>query len=127
MEDNNIIYSKSKVFALRIIQLSKYLLDKHRGDTIVHILTKQLIRSGTSIGANISESIAAQSTPDFICKLHISLKEGDETKYWLELLHDANYLNDQEFKSIYNDNKQINGILVKILKKKKENLNKQIR
>jgi four helix bundle protein len=74
-----------------------------------------MLRCGTSIGANVRESKAAQSTADFISKLKIALKEGDECIFWLELLHETDYLTDSEFNSIYNDNKQINATLVKII------------
>ena len=80
-----------------------------------------MLRSATSIGANVRESIAAQSTADFISKLKIALKEGDECAYWLELLYDSGFLNDQEFDSIYKDNKLVNATLVKIIKSKLSN------
>jgi len=77
------------------------------------------LRSGTCIGANVKESIHAQSTADFINKLSIALKEADETEYWLELLHASDIINDEEFKSLSNDTKQIIGTIVKIIKKTK--------
>lgn len=83
MNQKNTISILSKKFALRMIKLYKYLLEeKHE-----YIMSKQVYRSGTSIGANIAESRNAQSTADFINKLSIALKEADETEYWLELLH----------------------------------------
>ena len=78
-------------------------------------MIKQMLRCGTSIGANVRESKAAQSTADFISKLKIALKEGDECLYWLELLHETQYLTDPEFYSVYNDNRQVNATLVKII------------
>ena len=80
------------------------------------------MRSGTSIGANIRESLSAQSTADFISKLNIALKEGDETKYWLELLHESGYLSDNEFQSIYNDTIEVNSLLTSIILAKKKNI-----
>ena len=80
------------------------------------MLTRQLLRSGTSIGANIAESQQAQSRADFVSKLSISLKETAETKYWLRLLHETDYLSDAEFESIYADCVEIEKILVSIVK-----------
>ena len=74
-----------------------------------------MLRAGTSIGANVRESKAAQSTTDFVSKLKIALKEGDECAYWLELMHKTDYLEDNDFSSIYSDNKRINATLVKII------------
>lgn len=79
------------------------------------------MRSGTSIGANVRESLSAQSAADFISKLSIALKEGDETKYWLELLHESGYLSDKEFQSIYNDTIEVNSLLTSIILAKKKN------
>lgn len=84
---NNLIVKKSKLFALRIINLYKYMQDENRE----FIMSKQILKSGTSIGANITESIYAQSTADFISKLSIALKEAGETEYWLELLYENKY------------------------------------
>ena len=81
-----------------------------------------MLRSGTSIGANVRESLSAQSTADFISKLNIALKEGDETKYWLELLHESGYLSDKEFQSIYNDTIEVNSLLTSIILAKKKNI-----
>lgn len=82
-------------------------------------MSKQVYRSGTSIGANIAESKTAQSDADFINKLSISLKEANETKYWLVLLHESGYLSDEEFQSIENEINTIIGTLIIIIKKKK--------
>ena len=90
---------KSKEFAIRIVKLYKYLRDdKHE-----FILSKQLLRSGTSIGANLSEALYGVSRSDFLAKVFISLKECAETRYWLELLYKTDYLTDIEFTSIDND------------------------
>ena len=105
----------SKDFALRIVKLEKYLKEEKREYT----LSKQLLRSGTSIGANIRESLYAQSKADFISKMSIALKESSETEYWLELLHESGYLNDNEFESIYDDNSKISATLINIIKKSK--------
>lgn len=116
MNQKNTISMLSKKFALRIIKLYKYLLeDKHE-----YIMSKQIYRSGTSIGANIAESRNAQSTADFINKLNIALKEADETEYWLELLHESGTIDEKQFESIINDLKVIIGTLTRIIKKLKE-------
>lgn len=117
MERKNTISKLSKNFALRIIKLYKYLLDEKRE----FIMSKQIYRSGTSIGANIAESHNAQSRADFIYKLSVALKEADKTKYWLELLHESETISDRQFESIVNDLQIIIGTLVKIIKKLKEN------
>ncbi len=105
----------TKDFALRILKLSNYLGDEKKE----YILSKQILRSGTSIGANIREGIYAQSKADFINKLSIALKESSETEYWLELLHESGYLSDAEYKSIYDDNSKISATLINIIKKSK--------
>mgnify|MGYP000308416407 CR=1 FL=1 len=115
MKEKNTISKLSKNFALRIIRLYKYLLEeKHE-----LIMSKQVYRSGTSIGANIAESRNAQSKADFINKLSIALKEADETMYWLELLHESDTIDDKQFDSIVNDLNTIIGTLINIIKKLK--------
>ena len=105
---DNVILNKSKLFALRIIKLYKYL-----GETkCEYILSKQLLRSGTSIGANIKESAFAQSRADFTAKLFIAQKECAETEYWLELLYESDYINKNEFDSIYEDCQELMRLLV---------------
>ncbi len=111
----NNIDKRSYGFALQIIQINNNLQNVHKEFT----LSKQLLRSGTSIGANIREAKFAQSDADFISKLSISLKEANETQYWLELLHDSGYLDDNSFNSIYGESKEITAILVTIIKKLK--------
>lgn len=111
----NVIAEKSKVFALRIIKLYCYLCE----DKKEYILSKQLLRSGTSIGANVKEAIRGQSKPDFYAKMNISLKEASETEYWLELLHESDYIDDNGFESIYSDCQEIVKILVSITKTQK--------
>ena len=122
MVDNNLIYNLSKKFALRIIRLYRYILkERHEYD-----MSRQIYRSGTSIGANIAESKNAQSKLDFINKLSIALKEADETRYWLDLLFESETISEAEYQSITNDLSVIIGTLVKIIKKTKENLDQTI-
>ena len=110
----SVVSDKSLAFAKRISWYYVYL--KKQGETV---MSKQLLRSGTSIGANIAESKAAQSEADFINKLSIALKEANETKYWLVLLHESDTISDDEFHSIENDINTIIGTLIIIIKKKK--------
>ena len=112
-----VIADLSMNFALRIINLYKYL----RNEKEEYIMSKQLLRSGTSIGANIAESEHAQSKADFISKFHISLKEANETKYWITLLSKSEYLNITEYDSIMKDLRIIIGTLVNTIKKTKDN------
>ena len=93
---DNVIYTLSKKFALRIVKLYNYLYEQKKE----YVMSKQLYRCGTSIGANLSESIYAQSEADYISKLKIALKEASETKYWLELLFEAELLKKNEFDSL---------------------------
>ena len=110
---NNVIYTLSKKFALRIVKLYNYLYEQKKE----YVMSKQLYRCGTSIGANLSESIYAQSEADYISKLKIALKEASETKYWLELLFEAELLKKNEFDSLNNDINTIIGTLVNIINK----------
>ena len=116
----NTIQEITKRFALRIIKLYKYLTIEKKE----FVMSKQVLRSGTSIGANTRESKNAQSKLDFISKLNIALKEADETQYWLELLHESDYIDDFQFTSIYNDNKEIIGTLTNIIKTTKQRIEK---
>ena len=118
MLKDNLIAELSKQFALRIIKLYKYLLTEKKE----YIMSKQVYRAGTSIGANIAESKNAQSKADFISKLSIALKEASETEYWLELLNDSETISEKEFKSLSQDLNVIIGTLIKIIKKTKENI-----
>ena len=104
-------------FAIRIVKLYKYLTE-YKNE---FVLSKQILRSGTSIGANVKEGIRAQSIPDFIAKFSIALKEAEETEYWLELLHESGYIEEQSFTSIYEDNKELLRILISIIKTTKVN------
>ena len=115
MKKENKILNISKAFAIRIIRLFQYLQNEKKE----YVLSKQLLRAGTSIGANVRESVHAQSSDDFVHKLNISLKESYETEYWIELLYETEYLNEQQFQSIMSDNKEITATLVKIIKTSK--------
>ncbi len=115
---DSIIRQKTFDFAIRIVNLYKYIISEKKE----YILSKQLLRSGTSIGANVNEALYGQSKKDFISKLHISLKEASETEYWLELLNATGYLEEKEYKSMVNDNIEILKILTSIIKTSKENL-----
>ena len=110
---DNVIENKSFKFAVRIVNLYKHLTDNKKE----FVLSKQILRSGTSIGANVSEAQKGQSKADFNMKMNIALKEANETEYWLRLLHKTDYLSDQEFESIEKDAKEIIAILVSICKK----------
>ena len=109
---NNTILDKSFSFSVRIVNLHKYLTDQKKEYTI----SKQLYKSGTSIGANISEAQRAESTADFVHKMKIALKEANESQYWLQLLHKTEYLTDKEFDSIHNDLLEILKLLTAICK-----------
>jgi len=113
----NVIQDKSRAFAIRIINCYNYLVDERHEQ----VMSKQLLRCGTSIGANTRESKNAQSRMDFLNKLNIALKEADETEYWLDLLHETKYLDDKMYESLLSDCKELIAILVTIIKKIKEN------
>ena len=114
----NVIEDKSFRFAIRIVNLYKYLCQSEKE----YVLSKQVLRSGTSIGANIAEAQQAQSRADFIAKLSIALKETSETKYWLRLLKATDYLSGDESRSIYADCIELEKLLVTILKSTKQHL-----
>lgn len=114
----NVIADKSFKFAIRIVNLHKYL----RNEKNEFIMSKQLIRSGTSIGANIAEAEKAQSTADFYTKLTIALKEANETHYWLRLLNATEYLTNEEFKSINTEATELIALLVSITKSLKNQI-----
>ena len=115
---NNPIKEKSFDFALVIVRLSRYLVDEKREYT----LSKQLLRSGTAIGALIREAEHAQSKPDFIHKLSISLKEANETEYWIELLYQSDYLQQDTFTDMRSKAGELNRLLIAIIKSTKHNL-----
>ena len=112
MIQNNISVEKSFSFAVRIVNLYKHLTSEHKE----YVLSKQLLRSGTSIGANVAESQQAQSRADFVAKLNIALKEAAETNYWLRLLHATDYLTEAEFHSVHHDCKELEKMLTAIIK-----------
>ncbi len=113
---DNAIYTKSFDFSIRIVNLCKHLQDKQKE----RVLSNQILRSGTSIGANVAEAQQAQSRADFISKLNIALKEAAETDYWLRLLHATDYINDTQFNSMISDCDEIESLLVAILKASKK-------
>ena len=117
MNYDNVIVRKSKSFALKIIQLYKFMLSEHHE----FVLSKQVLRSGTSIGANVREATRGQSKADFYSKMNIALKECSETEYWLELLHEIRYIDDETFRDIHNDCLEVLKILVSITKTQKNN------
>ena len=113
----NIVMNKSYSFALRIIKLYKHLITEQKE----YVLSKQLLRSGTAIGALVKESEHAQSKADFINKMNIALKEANETEYWLMLLKDSDYLNEKSFTSIHLDSLEMIKLLASIVKTSKQN------
>ena len=114
---DNVILQKSKSFAIRIVNLYKYLCSEKNE----YVLSNQLLRSRTSIGANIREATQAQSRKDFVSKMQIALKEASEAEYWLELLYETNYIEPNEFDSIYGDCSEINKLLISIVKTSRSN------
>ena len=115
----SVILDKSKSFALRVIKLYRYLNEQKRE----HLLSKQLLRCGTSIGANAKESVFAQSKADFTAKMFIAQKECAETEYWLELLYESGYIGKREFESVYADCQELMRLIVastKTLQSQKE-------
>ena len=114
----SLVFDKSRVFALRIIKLYNY-LKSERGE---YVLSKQLLCSGTSIGANIAEAEYAITKKDFLSKIYISLKEASETKYWLDLLHDADLLSNKEHSSIVAYCEELLKLLTSIAKTTSENI-----
>ena len=113
---DNVIKDKSFDFALRVVKLYKYLTTNKKE----YVLSKQLLRSGTSVGAMVREAEHAESKADFIHKLSIALKEANESEYWLELLHQSDYIDDKGFQSISSDLKEILRLLTSIIKTAKK-------
>ncbi len=114
MKTENAVLLKSKAFAIRIIKIYQFLSKKQE-----YVLAKQLVRCGTSIGANVREAIRSHSRKEFIAKMAIALKESSETEYWLELLLETGYLNRTQFESIYCDCKELVRLLMAIVKTSK--------
>ena len=117
---DNIVASKSYQFALQVITLYKLLVYEKKE----FVLSKQLLRSGTAVGALIREAEHAQSKPDFLNKMNVALKEINETEYWLMLLKDGSFLSTMEFDSIYSDCKELIKLLASIVKTTKASLQK---
>ena len=113
----NPIEEKSFAFSVRIVRLHKHLTQKQHE----FVLSKQILRSGTSIGANISEAEFAQSKADFYSKMSIALKEASETYYWLRLLHAGEYLSDSEFESMGKDVNELIRLLISICRSAQQN------
>ena len=119
MKDSE-VFDLSKAFAVRIVRLYKFLFlteDKNE-----YVLSKQILRSGTSIGANIAEAQTAFSKKEFLAKMYISFKECNETLYWLDLLYDTEYLTEEQYASIFDDAAELEKILSAITKTTKERL-----
>lgn len=112
----NAILEKSKAFSLRIIRLYYYLCNEKKE----YIISKQLFRSGTSIGANAREATRGQTSPMFYSKMNIALGEADESEYWLELLHESGIITDAQFESLHSDVEELIRILVSITKAQKQ-------
>jgi four helix bundle protein len=113
----NVIRDKSFQFALRIVKLYRYLKEEKKE----YVLSKQILRSGTAIGALVREAQHAESKADFIHKLSIALKEANETDYWIELLFQSGYIEEISYRSIHNDIDGLLSFLVAIVKKSKQN------
>ena len=109
---SSVVFEKSLEFAVRCVRFYDYL----RSEKKEYVISKQILRSGTSIGANISESQGAQSTPDFVAKLHVSLKEARETAYWLLVLYKSDKISEAEYDSMNKDLDELISLLVSILK-----------
>ena len=120
MDKGNVIRDKSYAFAIRIVNAYKFLTETKKE----FVLSKQLLRSGTAVGALVAEAIHAQSGPDFLNKMNVALKEANETKYWLALLKDTDYIEEIQYESISNDCKELVALLVSIVKSMKDNLNR---
>lgn len=112
MKTENVVQEKSYAFAIRIVKLYRYLTEKKKE----YVLSKQVLRSGTSIGANIEEGIGGQSEKDFYAKLNIAYKEARETHYWLRILKDTDYLSSKESKAIMEDCTELLKIITAIIK-----------
>ena len=108
----NAILNKSKAFAIRVVKLHQWMVEGRKE----FVLNKQLLRSGTSIGANVREAHFAQSKREFVAKMNIALKEAAESEYWLELLHETGYLNAKEYASMAADCAELNKLLITIIK-----------
>ncbi len=115
---SNVIKDKSFDFAVRIVNLYKFLAFQKNE----FVLSKQLLKSGTSIGANLEEALGSQSNKEFIAKLHISYRESKESLYWLKLLFKTEYINEKEFISLSKDCEELIKIIVSIIKSSKQKI-----
>ena len=118
MATQSIVGEKSLAFGKRMAKCYRYLKDKKKES----VMSKQLLRCGTSIGANVREGLYAQSRKDIISKLNIALKEAGETDYWLDVIHSAEYLTDEEYQSLKDDNDELLRLLTSIIKTTKNSL-----
>lgn len=119
MKSENIVLDKSFQFAKRVVRLYKHLIAEANN----RVLAIQVLKSGTSIGANVHEAVRSQSRNEFLAKMNIALKESYETEYWLKLLHETDYLQTSEFESIFSDCRDLTNIVAKIIITTKENNN----
>ncbi len=120
MKTDNLIVDKSKEFAIRMIRLYQHLEEKKQG----FALSRQVLRSGTSIGANVKEASRAQSKADFIAKMQIALKEASETEYWIELLMETKYITEKAGESLLEDCQSLIKMIMTIVKTAKDNQSK---
>ena len=111
-DKDNLIVQKSKAFAIRCVNLYKYLVDNKNE----YVMSKQLLKCGTSIGANVKEAMRGQSQADFGAKMNIALKEANETEYWLEILQETEFLTEEEAESILSDCREMLKLLTSIVK-----------
>lgn len=118
IREGNVVQDKSYAFALRVVRMYQHL----SGEKREFILSKQVVRSGTSIGANVEEALGGASRRDFVAKLNIAYKEARETSYWLRLLKDSGYLNEDAFDSIHTDCTELRRLLYSIIKSTRENV-----
>jgi len=118
MRKDNVVLEKSYALALRMVKLYKYLMEEKKE----FVLSKQILRSGTSIGANIEEAMGAQSEKDFLSKVSIAYKEARETKYWLRLLNDSEYLEEKQAQSLFQDIEEMLKLLGSIQKTMKQKI-----
>jgi len=116
MKTENVVRDKSYAFAVRVVKLVQYLVKEKKE----RVLSKQLLRSGTSVGANVEEAIGGQSGKDFFAKLNIAYKEARESHYWLRLLHDTGYLTESQTQSLLADTEELQKIIGSILKTLRE-------
>lgn len=114
----NVVADKSFAFAVRIVRLNRFLCEEKRE----YVLSKQLLRSGTSVGANVREAQHAQGKRDFASKMNIALKEANETLYWIELLHATDHIDENQKTSIWNDANELVSLLVAIVKTTKASI-----